>query len=65
MFVKPNGTLFVAVGEWIKGEINGQQVVDAEQLRELLEDEFNLPEGFEFVVDEHWNIGHGWSGDKF
>ena len=65
VFVKPNGTLFVAVGEWIKGEINGQQVVDAEQLRELLEDEFNLPEGFEFVVDEHWNIGHGWSGDKF
>ena len=63
--MKPNGTLFVAVGEWIKGEINGQQVVDAEQLRELLEDEFNLPEGFEFVVDEHWNIGHSWSGDKF
>ena len=63
--MKPNGTLFVAVGEWIKGEINGQQVVDAEKLRELLEDEFNLPEGFEVVVDEHWNIGHGWSGDKF
>ena len=29
---------------------------------ELLEQEFSLPY-FEFVYDEHWDLGHGWSGD--
>ena len=33
-----------------------------EQLTELLEQEFSLPY-FEFVYDEHWDLGHGWSGD--
>lgn len=64
VFVRPDGSLFVMVGEWINGEILGQQVIDEQKLRELLEDEFNLPIGFEFQIDEHWNIGHGWSGDK-
>ena len=33
-----------------------------EELSELLEKEFSLPY-FEFVYDEHWDLGHGWSGD--
>ena len=33
-----------------------------EKLTELLEKEFSLPY-FEFVYDEHWDLGHGWSGD--
>ena len=33
-----------------------------EELTELLETEFSLPY-FEFVYDEHWDLGHGWSGD--
>ena len=33
-----------------------------EKLTELLEQEFSLPY-FEFVYDEHWDLGHGWSGD--
>ena len=28
----------------------------------LIEKEFALPY-FEFVYDEHWDLGHGWSGD--
>lgn len=32
------------------------------ELTELLEQEFSLPY-FEFVYDEHWDLGHGWSGD--
>ena len=24
-----------------------------------------LPDDFEMVIDEHWNIGRGWSEDKF
>ena len=30
-------------------------------LHELIEDEFNLPVDFEFVIDYHWDLGHGWS----
>lgn len=33
-----------------------------EELAKLLEKEFSLPY-FEFVYDEHWDLGHGWSGD--
>lgn len=33
-----------------------------EELSTLLEREFSLPY-FEFVYDEHWDLGHGWSGD--
>jgi hypothetical protein len=33
-----------------------------EELTELLEKEFSLP-FFEFVYDEHRNLGHRWSGD--
>ncbi len=33
-----------------------------EELTELIEKEFALPY-FEFVYDEHWDLGHGWSGD--
>lgn len=44
----------VFVGQWAK---------DIEQeLTELIEKEFALPY-FEFLYDEHWDLGHGWSGD--
>ena len=33
-----------------------------EELTELLQKEFSLP-FFEFVYDEHRNLGHRWSGD--
>ena len=33
-----------------------------EELTALIEQEFALPY-FEFVYDEHWDLGHGWSGD--
>lgn len=33
-----------------------------DELTELLEQEFSLPY-FEFVYDEHLDLGHGWSGD--
>lgn len=33
-----------------------------EELTALIESEFHLPY-FEFVYDEHWDLGHGWSGD--
>lgn len=65
VFIRPNGSVYVAVGNWINGNINGKNVVNTQIVRELIADEFNLPDDFEIVIDEHWNIGHGWSGDKF
>jgi len=44
----------VLVGHW------AEPIVD--HLTELIEKEFSLP-CFEFVYDEHWDLGHGWSGD--
>ena len=65
VFVNSDGTLFVAVGSWIEGKIHNEVVLDPEFVRELIIDEFNLPDDVEFKVDEHWNIGYGWSEDKF
>ena len=44
----------VLVGKW------AEPISD--ELTDLVEKEFNLPY-FEFVYDEHWDLGHGWSGD--
>jgi hypothetical protein len=43
----------VLVGHW------ADSILD--ELTELIEKEFSLPY-FEYVYDEHWDIGHGWSG---
>ena len=44
----------VLVGHWV------EPIQDV--LTDLLEKEFSLPY-FEFVYDEHWDLGHGWWGD--
>lgn len=44
----------VLVGHWAEPILEG--------LTTLIEEEFSLPY-FEFVYDEHWELGHGWSGD--
>lgn len=60
-----DGKYYVNVGSWINGYINGNKCIDSEKLRELVSDEFNLPDSFEFRQDEHWDIGHGWSEEQF
>lgn len=44
----------VLVGKWAEPVM--------EELTALIEQNFHLPY-FEFVYDEHWDLGHGWSGD--
>ena len=44
----------VFVGKWAGGK--------EEELTKLIEKYFALP-FFEFIYDEHWDLGHGWSGD--
>ena len=47
-----NGKFIVKVGSWYK------QYED--ELRELVEDAFNLPDDFVFEIGRHWELGHGW-----
>lgn len=58
-----NGSFYVNVGSWINGKINGIQCIDEEILRDLIIDEFNLPDDFVFRVDRRWDIGQGWSDE--
>lgn len=44
----------VFVGKWAESK--------EEELTALIEKYFALP-FFEFVYDEHWDLGYGWSGD--
>lgn len=60
-----DGLYYVNVGDWINGYINGKKCIDANRLRQLIMDEFNLPESFTFRQDSHWDIGHGWSEEQF
>ena len=60
----PRGRIFevkdkgfeVYVGNWIK---------DYPQCKQLIIDEFDLPSNTEFIIDIHWNLGHGWSDKEF
>ena len=60
-----DNVFYVNVGSWINGEVNGLNCIDKDKLRELIVDEFNLPDDFIFRVDHHWDIGHGWSEERF
>lgn len=42
----------VCVGSWIN---------DYPKVKQLVLDEFQLPENTEFIIDKHWDLGHGWS----
>lgn len=45
----------VTVGEWIN---------DYPKAKKIIPLEFDLPHDTEFIIDPHWNIGSGWSGEK-
>ena len=57
------GKYYANVGSWINGYIGGVLCIDKDKLRELLLDEFNLPQDFIFREDRHWDIGRGWSDE--
>ena len=42
----------VCVGSWIK---------QYPSIKDLVLTEFQLPEDTEFLIDTHWELGHGWS----
>lgn len=50
----------VFIGHWLIDGINGV-AIDQDDFRDLIIDEFNLPDNTDFVIDLHWDLGHGWS----
>ena len=59
----PRGRVFEFKGEGLKVFV-GDWIDEYPQAKELIIDEFNLPNNVEFVKDIHWCTGHGWS-DEF
>ena len=54
VFEFENDGFYVFVGNWVN---------EYPQAKQEIIDEFQLPENANFVVDSHWDIGHGWSDD--
>ena len=52
VFEFENDGFKVYVGDWISKYPSAKQ---------LIIDEFELPTDTEFVIDTHWDLGHGWS----
>lgn len=57
----PRGRVFEFKDEGFK-VYTGKWINDYPQAKDLIIKEFQLPiDNTEFVIDEHWDIGHGWS----
>lgn len=60
---KPRGRVFEFEGEGFKVFV-GNWINDYPEAREEILYVFQLPrDKTEFVIDEHWDIGHGWSSE--
>ena len=55
IFEVENVGFIVCVGKWIN---------DYPQAKSVILDEFNLPKDTQFLIDAHWDLGHGWSDKK-
>ena len=53
-----NGKYVVQEGDWISG-------LDVEKFSELIQDEFNIPDEFEFEIDDRWNLGLSCPEERF
>lgn len=60
----PRGRIFVSKGQFIVKVGHWLNDIDTNKFEELIIDEFNLPDDFLFDIDEHWDLGKGWSEDK-
>lgn len=59
----PRGRIFEFKDSGFK-VFTGSWINDFPQCKNLIIDEFQLPNDVEFIQDEHWDLGHGWS-DEF
>ena len=56
VFQVKNKGFEVYVGTWIN---------DYPECKSLVIEEFDLPDNTEFIIDSHWDLGHGWSDKDF
>lgn len=56
----PRGRVF-CVGDSEFVVMTGKWIKQYPQVMDYILDEFNLPDNTKFKVDNHWDIGHGWS----
>ena len=56
VFYVENKGFIVCVGHWFN---------KYPDVKQLVLDEFQLPDDTEFVVDSHWDLGRGWSDKHF
>lgn len=56
----PRGRVFQIGNQFVV--MTGQWIDDYPQVKDEILFEFDLPNNTEFRKDEHWDIGHGWSG---
>ena len=56
VFEVENQGFIVCVGKWIN---------DYPEAKTEILYEFQLPNDTKFVIDSHWDLGHGWSDKKF
>lgn len=62
----PRGRIFYDEGRFVVKVGDWYDKIDKERFSELIQDEFNLPEeNLRFEHDVHWDLGHGWSEEKF
>lgn len=62
----PRGRIFYDKGRFVVKVGDWYDKIDKERFSELIQDEFNLPEeNLRFEHDVHWDLGHGWSEEKF
>ncbi len=58
----PRGRVFEFEGEGFK-VFTGKWIEDYPDAKELILEEFQLPQDTEFLQDIHWELGHGWSDE--
>lgn len=59
--LKPRGQVFEFENEGFK-VFTGSWIKKYPEAKEIIIDIFQLPkDNTEFIIDEHWEIGHGWS----
>ena len=59
-----DGSMYVAVGNWINTKINGQSIINQQAFREAIADEFNIPDDFELTIDIRLDMDHNNSDNE-
>ena len=60
----PRGRVFQVENEGFEVYV-GSWINDYPNCKELVLDEFDLPNNTKFIIDTHWDLGHGWSDKEF